>query len=126
MTDPLNDPTFREDVIHTGQPALRPNSTPESRKQEQAESYQRRIDRECAELAAVLSTDAGQAVIMRILCQCHIYHEGKMEDYGQGQRSVGIRIIKDICAVSPEGYPKMLLKHAARQQALKDAENHNP
>lgn len=123
MTDPINDPTFREDIVHTGAP-LRPEESA-ARKESQAESYRLRKERENNDLTTVLSTEAGQAVIMRILNSCHLYYEGKLDDYAQGQRSVGIHIVRQISEISPEAYPNILLKHARRQQALKDADNHN-
>jgi hypothetical protein len=124
MPDPIANPTttsFEEDIVH-------PDTSPRigmqpSRKAEQAEAFQRRKDREYNELSKVLSTDEGQAVILRILEQCHVYAENHLSDEAQGRRILGVRLIKEICALSPDSYPNLLINHAKRQQRIKDADD---
>lgn len=124
MPDPITNPTtpsFDEDVAH---PDAAPRiGQPPSRKAEQAEAFQRRKDREYNELSKVLSTEEGQSVILRILDQCHVYAETHLSDEAQGRRILGVRIIKDICALSPDSYPNLLINHAKRQQLIKDADD---
>ena len=74
------------------------------------------------ELSKVLSTEEGQSVILRILDQCHVYAETHLSDEAQGRRILGVRIIKDICALSPDSYPNLLINHAKRQQRIKDVD----
>lgn len=123
MPDPIGNPTqpsFEEDVSHAdASPRIGMTA---SRKAEQAEAFQRKKDREYNELSKVLSTEEGQSVILRILDQCHVYAETHLSDEAQGRRILGVRIIKDICALSADSYPNLLINHAKRQQRIKDVD----
>lgn len=113
MPDPISDPTPAEDTVHMDE---RPQGAPkkQSRKDIQAILWARRNNRELNQLSHVLATEDGQAVIMRILDRCHIYFEGHLDDAAQGRRSMGIRLIKEIMALSPDSYPNLLLNHGKR------------
>lgn len=121
MTDPIHD-TVQEDsmIVETG-PAPR-IGLEKSRKQQQQEAFLIKQDRERDELNTVLNTEAGQAVIMRLINQCHIYSESMLDDAAQGQRILGVRLVKQICALSPDSWPNMLLAHAKRQKLIADAD----
>lgn len=121
MTDPVHDP-LQEDsmIVETAPPGV---GLQKSRKQQQQEAFLIKQERERNELNKVLNTQEGQAVIMRLIDQCHIYSDQMLDDAAQGQRILGVKLVKQICALSPDSWPNMLLAHAKRQQLLKDAED---
>ena len=93
-----------------------------SRKKFQEELFDIRQNRERGELNDVLATESGQAVIMRILDKCHIYSESHLSEAAQGQRCLGIYLIKEIRSLSIESYPAMLQNHDKRQKRIKEEE----
>lgn len=121
MADPI-DPTFEEDVVHVDQTKPRIDLPVSNKKEAAGDAFKRRIEREQKELAAILALPAGEAFIMRILHQCHIYYDGKLTDEAQGRRQLGVKLIKEIAAIGPENYPNLLANHAKRAQSIKDAE----
>ena len=121
MPDPI-DPTFEEDVAHVdGAPPK--FDLPPSTKHLAAQACERQSERQRNELAEILSTEAGQSFIMRILHQCHIYYDGKLNDEAQGRRMLGVKIIKEITALGPDNYPNLLANHARRAQRIRDEES---
>lgn len=123
MPDPIADPTFTEDTVHVGNDQAPRIGLAPSRRKSQEEAYLAKLDRERAELSAVLNTEEGQAVIMRVLHECHIYAAEVLSEAAQGRRVLGIKIIQQITALSADSYPNLLIGHAKRQQRLKDAEH---
>lgn len=85
--------------------------------------YQHQQDRNQAELRAVLNTDAGQALILRILDECHVYADAVLDKAAQGRRQVGIRLIHAIRELGPDSYPRLLLNHAERMQRYREEED---
>lgn len=121
MPDPI-DPTFEEDVVHVDQ-AMPRFDLPPSKKDVAIDAFKHKADRERNELIKVLALPEGEAFIMRILHQCHIYYDGRLTEEAQGRRMLGIRLIKEIAAIGPENYPNLLANHAKRAQSIKDAES---
>jgi hypothetical protein len=117
MTDPLVSPIGPEDSVYPDiatSPAKR-----EAVKEAYISALERRRQREHNELVAVLNTEAGQAVIMRILAHCRPYHSTWSMDQSvmvlaEGKRAVGLWLIQEIQHVDPEMYAKLLL-HRVKQ-----------
>ncbi len=120
MADPI-DPTFEEDVVHISQAVPR-FDLPPSKKEEAADAFKNKVDRQQQELVEILKLPAGESFIMRLLHQCHIYYDGKLTDEAQGRRQLGIKLIKEITAIGPDNYPNLLANHAKRVQDLRDTE----
>lgn len=117
--DPIHQPVA-EDVVHADDQPVAPRiDLPPPKRHKQTAAWERAMRRECAELAAVLATDAGQAVILRILDDCHIYHAGPLPPEDQGKRMLGVALIHRISALGGDAYPKLLIAHAARQARLR-------
>lgn len=114
MTDPIEKP-IAEDSGMAGSPIVQKFGKPLTKQEVASKVFQRKKNREADELSAVLATDEGQAVVMRILDGCGIYEDAILTEAQQGQRKVGIRLIRAISALSPDSYPNLLLNHSKRQ-----------
>ncbi len=114
MTDPI-EPVDSDDKIYAD---LGPPNYQRIRnsKQLQADAVLRQKQRERAELVAVLKTDAGQAVVMRLLGFCNPYKTTEGDLAAEGRRQVGIFLIKAIDDADPEMYPVLLQEHLERQR----------
>ena len=123
MPDPITGPVFQEDTVHTGDEQQPRVGMPASRRKSQEEAWQAKRDRENAELSKVLATEEGQAVIMRILNDCHIYSPEMLTDADQGRRILGVKIVRQIVSLSPDAWPDMLANDFRRQARLKEAED---
>ncbi len=121
MSDPIDKPISDTDAIYAdlGPPNYQriPNS-----KQLQADAVQRQQQREHNELIAVLKTEAGQAVVMRLLGFCGVYRTTLGDEAAEGRRQVGLQLIDAISKADPELYPVLLQEHLERQRRHKAAE----
>lgn len=69
----------------------------------------------------VLASDEGQAVIMSIIRDlCAVDMPGRLDEFQQGRRDVGIAIISAIARIDPMLYVTLLGEHL-RRQARDDA-----
>ncbi len=120
--DPLHPPV--EDVLYDSGPS---NRAPEPVKP-QVQLFELRKEREAKELAEVLSTDAGKAVLLRVLGQANVYKTSTKfghQDasvFDEGRRSIGIWLIAELCSLDPMAYPDLLKFHAIRQHRQAEAE----
>lgn len=131
MTDPISQPEV-EDFIPpdppTGLRTFMPAHRAARRRQEIAASVeQRRRERLSEALSAVLATEAGQIVVMRLLDHCRPYHttlssEPTQYAAAEGRRTVGLWLIQQITGLGPEVYPHLLVSHAKRQRVAADEE----
>ena len=100
-------------------PPVRPD-LPKSRKEAMALLYELRRERERRQLEAVLATEAGLAVIGRILNRCGIYSKAQvLSEADQGARAVGMQLVHDIDALHDDAYPNFLRATKALQRAWK-------
>lgn len=114
MSDPIEKPIV-EDSGMSGAPLVQKLGKPLTKQEVAAKIFQRKKNRQAQELGAVLATDEGQAVIMRILSDCHIYSDVILDEPRAGQRQLGIRLIKEIHALGDDSYPNLLINHDKRQ-----------
>lgn len=126
MTDPINKPVHAEDAIYADMPPLPKDPAGESKRRniEALASQQRR---EHNDLVEVTSTEAGQRVIMRILDKCTPYLSSFDRDpavvmYKEGQRNVGLWLIRELQKMDLEGYANLLKLHAQREKKRLDEE----
>ncbi len=127
MTDPINRPV-PEDHLYADAPVRMP--PPKSKKAKRLELAQAKRDREARDLAAMLNTEAGQAFVMWLLAECHVYTNvfnptdapATSAAFADGQRSIGLKVLARIQNHDPEFYPKMLLHHLKRKQQETAAE----
>lgn len=123
MPDPIKHP-LPEDSI----PPDTPRATKENRKARVEVAEIERHD-ELADLAAVLSTDAGRRVLLRIIGAGDVYSKDPSADSlimarAEGRRQMAAWLIGEIQAVRPDAYPNLLLFHgedAKRRQDFRAA-----
>ncbi len=128
MLDPINNPFPIEDTSFRDE---KPGLTPEQQKQlqskrERGESLERQERLERNQMADVLATPSGQAVIMRLLCFCEPLRPIQMGEHAQaavleGRRRVGLWIIDQMQKVDPDLYSRMISAHLKR---LRDSFNY--
>lgn len=125
MLDPIHKPVSPEDSVYAdaGGPPISAATT----KKQRIEDIERQQQQEQSDLMAVLSSDAGQRMFMRIMDYCHPYEQIHMAEHAQaalleGRRRVGLHLINLVQRVDPEMYPAMLLAHMKRKRALIDAD----
>ncbi len=70
----------------------------------------------------MLKTEAGQAVTMRLLAYCGVYHTTLDDQAAEGRRQVGLWLIDAISKADPELYPVLLQEHLERQRRHKAAD----
>ncbi len=121
MTDPIENPVDKNDKIYQdlGPPNYQriPNS-----KQLRADAVKRQQQREQSNLIAVLKTDAGQEVLMRLLAFAGVHRTTEGDLAAEGRRQVGLWLISAISEADPELYPLLLQAHLQRQRRFAAAE----
>lgn len=127
MTDPINRPLLTEDHLYADAPGVRAPGKGDHNREAKIAAAERANERERNALASVLSTDEGQAVILRILDHCRPYQstissEPSQSGFAEGRRSVGLWLISALGSVDPEVYPNLLLTHVKRQRDLHSLE----
>ncbi|MES2531932.1 MAG: hypothetical protein V4636_12920 [Pseudomonadota bacterium] len=131
MVDPIHNPLPPEDTVYVEIPqsdASSPSARAvNERAQLAADGQSRRLERERNDLAGVLQSDAGQALIMRILDQCRPYQstlsvEPAQFGYAEGRRSIALWLIDQIQRVDPMLYPNLLMTHVKHQRDLASIE----
>jgi hypothetical protein len=80
-----------------------------------------KINQDEADLKSVLSTLQGRRYIFKILSMSGIYklsadNSGSWTYFNEGKRAVGLNLLSDIMAVSPEVYPQMLLENKKEKE----------
>lgn len=123
MTDPINRPFTSEDTIYTDAPPMKAAGKGDHNREARIQAAERAHERERNALASVLSTDEGQAVILRILDHCRPYQstissEPSQAGFAEGRRSVGLWLISALGSIDAEVYPNLLLAHVKRQRQL--------
>jgi len=120
----MGDPTeLREDFVIASAPAPA-RDLPKSHKKAQELLYELRRQRERNQLLAVLSTEAGLAVLGRILNRCGIYAKaGVISESDQGKRAIGMQLVYDIDALSDDAYPDFLRTFRKLQRVWAEEDN---
>jgi hypothetical protein len=121
MPDPIETPISSEDRIYADIGAPDYTTVP-NRKELSKQAVQRQIDRERNELLLTLAKPEAQALLMRVLAFCGIYHTTDGDKTAEGRRQVGLFILEMIQKADPELYPELLLNHLERQRRLKENE----
>ena len=73
-------------------------------------------------ISAVLSTEAGSAILMTIISWGGIHQDAQLSDFDQGQRSLALKIVKLIGKSGDDAWAKELIKHAERKKRIDDEE----
>ncbi len=131
MADPIHHPFPAEDTIYADVPKTEATSASaravNARQQIAADIASHRKETQHNDLSGVLSTAAGQAVIMRILDHCRPYqttisNEPSQFGFQEGRRAVGLWLIDLIQRIDPTLYPTLLLEHLKHQRELANVE----
>lgn len=128
MSDPIGDP-IPEDTW-AEEPTIKPRvSKPADVKNRQnIEALERDKERELRQVSAILSTDEGEAFVMRALERCGVYRatfhsSHAMASFTDGQRDIGLWMLDQIQRLDPERYGAMLVRHVKRQRRLNSIES---
>lgn len=122
---PLTGPLPAEDPSYGDEGP--PIQTGDDQREDALQLLTRQQERERNNLAMVLDTPAGRAVIIRILGECRVYASSisfghaDASAFDEGKRAVGLWLIQQLNGVDHTAYPKLLLEDIARarsEQAL--------
>lgn len=124
ILDPINRPVEDTIPIDDGRPPLRITKTEqEARKESRKAAEISAREEELNSLSAVLSTDEGRAVILRILKLCQPYRSTVLstdkEQYllAEGRRGVAHWLINEMGSLGAEVYPNLLIHNAKKAHA---------
>lgn len=126
MTDPIHRPVSSEDEVYGSEGP--PQTNVKVAKEQRAAEWERRRDQEKADLSEVLNTEAGQAVLCRLLDFCEVYQStikfghADASAFAEGKRAVGLWLIKAMCSIDPLVYAEVLKRHAKRSRQKAGAE----
>ncbi len=102
------------------------DADPQTRRETYADFVEREQRQEVADLSAVMATDAGRRVLLRILAVGDIYEPspslgGEFIARNEGRRDAALWLIKQLYRVRADAYPNLLIYHAhMKQKRLSD------
>lgn len=123
MVDPIRHPIQEDRVYADANPSSTTQHIAPGANMERINERRRQRDAELDSLRAVLATEAGEIVLMSILAYCKPYEstlraDGHATAAAEGERSVGVWLIRQIQRADPFAYPTLLAHHVARVKRL--------
>lgn len=105
------------------------DDTPKVRPEAQTriDAFSRAKERERNDLASVLTTDQGQALMWRILERCGVYHgtfsaSHASASFNEGRRDIALWLLKEMESIDPSLYAHLILSQVKRQAQMNDIE----
>lgn len=125
MPDPINRP-IEDTVFGADETAFDPVAAadPETQTDEHAKALEAKRRSDSDILAGVMTSDDGQAFVMRILAFCNLYSANlvtgapDLNAFNLGKRSVAVWLVKLIQTLDPELYAQLILSHVKRERSF--------